>query len=62
MKIKTNSTKSNRLTISKETNRSASKVILYLEKELIRTVKNKMTNCSLFIKMEKSINKTIKQI
>ena len=62
MKIKTNSTKSSRLTISKETNRSVSKVILYLEKELIKTVKNKMTNCSLSIRMEKFINKTIKQI
>lgn len=62
MKIKTNSTKSNRLTISKETNRSASKVILYLEKELIKTVKNKMTSCSSSIRMEKFINKTIKQI
>ena len=62
MKTKTNSTKSNRLTISKETNRSVSKVILYLERELIKTVKNKMTNCSLSIRMEKFINKTIKQI
>ena len=62
MKIKISLLKSNRLIISKETNRSVSRVTRYQGMELTKTVKNKMISFSSSIKMERFINKTNRQI